>query len=305
MLFQSNGVCPICKTPGEVWCKTQDWEYRSTIDVYTYMRCPSCFTIFIKEVMQQALLNIYPTNYYSFSEKTGRTIFKLKNLWDMYFYKSLLKKMKTASLSVLDIGGGTGEVLDVLINTDKRIAYTEIIDIDKNSKNIAQKKGHVYTHSTIEDYKTDRKFDIILLLNIIEHIGDPAGIIEKAGGLLANGGVIIIKTPNADSLDARLFRNYYWGGLHCPRHWIIFSDRSFSIMIKQSSLTLNKIKFTQGAPFWAWSILNLFRKKDINQHKKPLIEHVLFAPLSLLFAILDISRSLISKTSQMFIVLSK
>ena len=305
MLFQSNGVCPICNTPGEVWCTTQDWEYRSTTDFYTYIRCLSCHTLFIKEVPQDDLLTIYPPGYYSFSQKAGRSIFKLKNLWDRYFYKSILKKINAASLSVLDVGGGTGEVLDTLKNTDKRITYTEIIDIDKNSKSLAEKKGHIYTHSTIEDYKTNKKFEVILLLNIIEHIGNPAQMIEKAGELLANGGVIIIKTPNSDSLDARLFRNYYWGGLHCPRHWIIFSDQSFRMMIQQSTLTLSKIKFTQGAPFWSYSIINLCRKKDICLTKRPLIEHPFFPAASILFAFIDFGRSYFSKTSQMFIILRK
>ncbi|MEP6728393.1 MAG: class I SAM-dependent methyltransferase [Bacteroidota bacterium] len=305
MLFQSNGLCPICKTPGENWCKTQDWEYRATTDWYTYLQCPFCQTLFIKEVLHDDLLNIYPPDYYSFSAKAGRSIFKLKDAWDRYYYKSLLKKIDAVSLSVLDIGGGTGEVLDSLKKADNRIGYTEIIDIDKGSAHTARQKGHVYTHSTIEKYTTDKKFHVILLLNIIEHVGNPVQIIEKAGGLLAEDGIIVIKTPNADSLDARLFRNHYWGGLHCPRHWVIFTDHSFKMMIKQSSLILKNIKFTQGAPFWSWSLLNLFRKKDIKQHKRPLIEHVLFAPLSVLFAIFDIARSIVSKTSQMFITLSK
>ncbi len=304
MLFQSNSICPICKTKGEFWCTAQDWEYRSVTDTYTYLRCTSCNTIFIKEVPQDSLLAIYPPNYYSFSEKNG-AVFKLKNLWDRRFYKSLLKKITTASIAVLDVGGGTGDVLDTLKKADKRINYTEIIDIDNKAKPSAEKKGHVYTVSTIEEYTTNKKFDVILLLNIIEHISNPAGMIAKAGQLLATGGIIIIKTPNFDSVDAKLFRKYYWGGLHCPRHWVIFSDQSFKKMIAQTSLAFHTIKFTQGAPFWAYSVLNLFRKKEIGQKKVPLINHWLFAPLSVAFAMVDIFRSPLSKTSQMFIVLSK
>jgi SAM-dependent methyltransferase len=305
MLFQSNGICPVCTTPGEKWCITQDWEYRSTTGFYTYLKCPSCFTLFLNELPAANLMDIYPRDYYSFSPTSESVVFKLKDWWDAIFYRSLLKKVQGSSLSVLDAGGGTGAVLDTLRKTDKRITYTEIIDIDKNAAVFAEKKGHVYTCSTIEDYHTSRKFDVVLLLNIIEHIADPASMIKKAGDLLSTGGIIIIKTPNSDSLDARLFRTTYWGGLHCPRHWIIFSDRSFSLMMQQSSLTVQKIRFTQGAPFWAWSVINLFRKKDIHRHKIPLINHPLFAVLSILFALFDIIRSPIAKTSQMFITLSK
>ncbi len=305
MLFQSNGICPVCKTPGENWCTTQDWEYRSTCNFYTYLKCPSCSTLFLKELTADKLLDIYPPDYYSFSPKSSSMVFKLKDRWDAFFFRSLLKKIPGTTLSVLDAGGGTGAVLDTLKKTDSRITYTEIIDIDKNAAVLAEKKGHVYTCSTIEAYSTNRKFDVVLLLNIIEHVADPAGMIEKAGKLLSADGIIIIKTPNADSLDARLFRNTYWGGLHCPRHWIVFSDKSFRMMMQPSSLTVQKIKFTQGAPFWAWSVIHLFRKKDIQQRKTPLINHPFFGILSIVFAFFDIIRSATSKTSQMFITLSK
>lgn len=305
MLFQSNGICPVCANTGEIWCTTQDWEYRSTMDCYTYLKCPSCLTLFLKELPADNLMDIYPPDYYSFSPRAASIVFKLKDWWDAFFYKSLLKNVKAPSLAVLDAGGGTGAVLDTLKKTDSRINYTEIIDIDKNAALTAQKNGHVYTCSTIEDYQGSRKFEVILLLNIIEHIANPAAMIEKAGSLLSDGGIIIIKTPNADSLDARLFRHSYWGGLHCPRHWIIFSDNSFRSIMRQSALSIQKIKFTQGAPFWAWSVLNLFRKKDIRQQKKALINHPLFGVLSVLFAFFDIARSVTAKTSQMFITITK
>ncbi len=305
MLFQSHAICPICLTPGQHWCTTQDWEYRSTTDFYTYLQCPNCLTLFIKEVPHDSLLTIYPPNYYSFSGTAGNSVFKLKDLWDRRFFSSLLKDVTGPALSVLDVGGGTGNVLDTLKTADERIIYTEIIDIDTNARTQAEKKGHVYIQSTIEAYTPTRKFDVILLLNIIEHISNPADMIAKCGELLQTNGIIIIKTPNADSMDAKLFKNYYWGGLHCPRHWIIFSDQSFKYMLSSLNLQLHKITFTQGAPFWAYGLLQLFRKKDITLKKLPLVNHPLFAPVSLLFALFDVCRSWFAKTSQMFIVLKR
>ena len=143
------------------------------------------------------------------------------------------------------------------------------------------------------------------MLNLVEHLANPFSVLQKVREMLLPGGKIIVKTPNIDSLDARLFRNHYWGGLHCPRHWVIFSDHSFRQMVTPTNLTIEKMIFTQGAPFWAYSILQLFTKKNIHLKRKPLIEHMLFAPLCIFFSVLDIARSPFSKTSQMFIVLSK
>ena len=305
MLYESGGYCPVCQTEGSFWCKAMDWEYRSTFLEYIYLKCPLCATIFIKDVPQKTLSEIYPANYYSFSGKSNDYLFKLKDAWDSRFYKPLLRKITSLALSLLDIGGGTGALLDMLKVADNRISYTEIVDIDKGAQQIAAEKGHIYNCLTIEEYQTDKKFDLILMLNLIEHVSDPFTILTKAEKMLLPGGMIIIKTPNADSLDARLFRHHYWGGLHCPRHWVIFTDWSFKKLLAPSALSINKITFTQGAPFWTYSVLQLFATKRIHQKEKPLIEHPLFNALAILFACFDIIRSLFSKTSQMFIVITK
>ncbi len=305
MLFQSHGICPICNTAGKLWCKTRDWEYRSTADYYSYLKCPSCHTLFLEQLKENSLLNIYPPDYYSYSPGSTGWLFRLKDRWDTRFYKSILRKVSAPNLSVLDVGGGTGQVLDILKYADKRITYTEVVDIDINARELTEKKGHIYTQSSIETYCTEKKFDVILLLNLIEHVGNPDQLIEKAADMLSDNGVIIVKTPNADSLDARLFKNHYWGGLHCPRHWIIFTKGSFRQMVAEKNLHIHNITFTQGAAFWAYSIINWFRKKDIYLKEKPLIESRFFAPISALFAVFDTCRSFFWPTSQMFIILRK
>jgi hypothetical protein len=145
------------------------------------------------------------------------------------------------------------------------------------------------------------------MLNLIEHVADPLAILQKAESFLQPGGIIVIKTPNTDSWDARLYKKTYWGGLHCPRHWVIFSEKSFRLLLRSTSLQIRKLIYTQGAPFWAFSILaSMYRKRMIRiSAQKPIIFHWLFAPVSALFAIFDFIRRPFAKTSQLFIVLAK
>lgn len=215
--------------------------------------------------------------------------------------------MSAQQINVLDVGGGTGWILDVLKKTDKRIEHTQVVDIDEKAKSIAEKNGHAYFEGTIESFNTDKRFHLILMLNLIEHVAEPLAVLQKAESLLTPGGMIVIKTPNTNSWDARLFKRSYWGGLHCPRHWVIFSEKSFRLLLQSTSLKINKLKYTQGAPFWAFSIIAaLSRKKIIHTSaQKPVIFHWLFAPLAALFAVFDFVRKPFAKTSQMFILLGK
>jgi 2-polyprenyl-3-methyl-5-hydroxy-6-metoxy-1,4-benzoquinol methylase len=285
----------------------KDYEYFSVEDEFIYYGCTDCRTIFIHPVPVEKLNQIYPSNYYSFVNKPGHLVVRLKEWLDKRFFKKVLKQLPAQPINILDVGGGTGWMLDVLKKTNKRIAYTQVVDIDEKAKSIAEEKGHAYFEGTIETFTTDKSFHLILMLNLIEHVAVPLAVLQKAGSLLAPGGIIVIKTPNTTGWDARLFKKSYWGGLHCPRHWVIFSEKSFGILLQSTQLKIKKLHYTQGAPFWAFSIIAaLHRKRLVHvSAKKPIIFHWLFAPLSAFFAVVDFVRKPFAKTSQMFILLGK
>ncbi len=290
-----------------MWSKAKDFEYFSMGDEFTYYGCPNCNTIFIHPVPVDQLKKIYPANYYSFVNKPKNSVVRLKEWLDKRFFKKILKRLPVQPINVLDVGGGTGWILDVLKKTDQRIGHTQVIDIDGKAKRIAEEKGHAYFEGTIETFTTDKLFHLILMLNLVEHVANPLAVLQKAESILAPGGIIVIKTPNTTSWDARLYKKSYWGGLHCPRHWTIFSEKSFRILLQSTQLKIKKLQYTQGAPFWAFSIIAaLYRKRMVRiSAQKPIIFHWLFAPLSAVFAVFDFARKPFAKTSQMFILLGK
>jgi 2-polyprenyl-3-methyl-5-hydroxy-6-metoxy-1,4-benzoquinol methylase len=300
--------CPVCQQASTaLWSVAKDYEYFSVKEEFNYYSCNNCKSIFIHPVPVNQLHQIYPANYYSFVNNGEGIVVRLKEWLDKRFFKKILTQLSTDNLQVLDIGGGTGWMLDVLKQTDRRITFTQSVDIDTNAKKEAESKGHAYFEGTIEAFNTDKKFDLILMLNLIEHVENPLAVLQKAEALLQNGGIIIIKTPNTDSWDARLFKTTYWGGLHCPRHWVIFSEKSFKHLLLSTKLKIKKLTYTQGAPFWAFSIIAaLYRKRIVKiSADKPIIFHWLFAPLSAIFATFDFIRRPFAKTSQLFITLQK
>lgn len=300
--------CPVCQSANiTLWSKAKDYEYFSTPDEFSYYSCSDCQTIFIDPVPIDLLNIIYPSNYYSFVSKKKNIVVRLKEWLDKSFFRKILKQLTTDSINVLDIGGGTGWMLDILKKTDPRISFTQVADIDPQAKAIAEQNGHAYFEGIVEDFNTDKKFDLILMLNLVEHVADPLAVLQKAESLLSPGGIIVIKTPNTVSWDARLYRRSYWGGLHCPRHWVIFSEKSFRLLLNKTQLSVKQLTYTQGAPFWAFSIIaSLYRKKMVKiSAQRPIIFHWLFAPLSGCFALFDFIRKPFAKTSQMFIQLHK
>lgn len=300
--------CPVChQSRVRHWSTAKDVEYFSSQAEYHYFECTDCGSIFIDPVPADQLRVIYPSNYYSFVPAKGNPVLRIKEWLDKLFLKKILQQLPAGPVRVLDIGGGTGRIPDLLRKSSRRVTDIQVVDIDPDAKAPVEEKGYSYFEGTIEQFETGKRFELVLMLNLLEHVADPKAVLQKAGSLLAPGGIIVIKTPNTRSWDARLFRKTYWGGLHCPRHWIIFSAESFRILLEGTGLTLRQLKYTQGAPFWAFSIIvALHRKKWVRvSAAKPVIYHWLFAPLSACFALFDFLRRPFAKTSQLFITVVK
>ena len=157
----------------------------------------------------------------------------------------------------------------------------------------------------IEDFRSNERFELILLLNLIEHVEYPVAVLSSMRALLASGGRILVETPNHDSLDARLFRHRSWGGYHCPRHWVIFTPESFARAAQAAGLGIERTALTQGAPFWAVSVLEALSRRGWAKvdRARPMCRHPLFGPLLGLFAAVDILRKPFGRTSQMFVQL--
>jgi len=55
----------------------------------------------------------------------------------------------------------------------------------------------------LEDYKTDKRFDFIFFLNVIEHVEEPVEALKQISRLLRDEGLIFITAPNCMSLNRR------------------------------------------------------------------------------------------------------
>ncbi len=155
----------------------------------------------------------------------------------------------------------------------------------------------------IEDFHTTERFDLILLLNLIEHVADPAAVLRRMQSLLSPTGVILIKTPNVDTLDCRIFQHHNWGGFHCPRHFVLFTRQSLLDLGTACGLAQVQTRYTQGAPQWACSILGILGQKAwlTISAEKPLYAHPLYPIVCAITAAFDFARSPFMPTAQMFV----
>jgi SAM-dependent methyltransferase len=121
----------------------------------------------------------------------------------------------------------------------------------------------------------------VLLIATIEHVADPAGLLEAVARVLKPGGRLMLVTDNTDTLDFRLARKRVWGGYHFPRHWNLFNRASLNLLAARSGLTVTAMDSVISPVNWVYSIRN---KLVDSKAPRLLIEQFsLKAPLALAF----------------------
>lgn len=299
--------CPLCRQPGRLHATATDIEYFTSDATFEYRHCGDCDILYIAPMLKDQLSELYPSNYYSYAAGTQTLPQRVKQWLDRRWISRLTRRIPGDALSVLDVGGGSGFLLDLARTSDPRVRFTQVVDLDPGAEKLARAAGHDYALTPFEGFQTDRRFDLILMLNLIEHVAQPDAMLKKARDLLSPTGVLVIKTPNFDALDARLFRNRSWAGFHTPRHFVLFTKDSLLKIARASGLTVQEFAYTQGAPFWSVSAANELRRLGLISASRaaPLTHHPLIPLLQVLFAAIDFARRPFAKLSQMVIVLRR
>ena len=301
-------ACPVCASTRTVLLnQVFDVELHTSSDAFDYWNCQDCDAIFIHPFPVHRLSEIYPDSYYSADGPSESFLEKLKSKLDRRFLSKILTLIPGSSLSVLDVGGGSGWMLNVARAADPRVQYTAVVDLNEKSRSLAEGNGHVFNSSRIEEFTSDHKFDLILALNLIEHVENPASVFKNLAGLLTQHGKVVIQTPNTRTLDRYIFQNSYWGGYHCPRHWVLFNKENFPLAVKGSGLRASQIKYTQGASQWAASVLGVLAQRGLIRidREHPMHRHFLASPLLAFFAAVDFIRAPFSPTAQMIAILER
>ena len=147
------------------------------------------------------------------------------------------------------------------------------------------------------------------MFHVIEHVANPSEQIKKICNYLSDEGILVLETPNHQSIDHTLFTSKYWGGYHIPRHFTVFDEQSLKKMLLDNNFKILKTFFKPGHYFWQMSLYNLVQDKYkylsfIKHFLSPF--KILGLPLLIFFTIFDLIRSILGfKTSTILFVAKK
>ena len=161
--------------------------------------CSSCGSMFRHPAMSAS-------SYMELYEQGNPTQWDSKSArHDLSVIRSMITSDPRLS-SVLDVGCGTGEFLHSLPQHLKKYGVEPSAATDH-----AESRGIEIVARQIELLPSRAQFSAITIIDVIEHVVDPASLLTQAYAHLAPGGKIIISTGDP--------ANFYWRHVFKSRFW--------------------------------------------------------------------------------------
>jgi 2-polyprenyl-6-hydroxyphenyl methylase/3-demethylubiquinone-9 3-methyltransferase len=117
------------------------------------------------------------------------------------FGRDTTKRRPFEGLRLLDIGCGGG----LLCEPMARLGF-EVTGVDASERNIGVARAHAEAQGLTIDYRADTAeallaggeapFDVVLNMEVIEHVADPGHFVRDCVALTASGGFMIVATLN-------------------------------------------------------------------------------------------------------------
>lgn len=148
----------------------------------------------------------------------------------------LINKMRPEGNNLLDVGCGTGYFLK---NCKKK--NWEVVGVEPNK--LARKIAgthNIKVYKKLESLSgSEKKFDVITLWHVLEHLYDLEDTIKLFQKLLKPSGLLLIAVPNYKSYDAKYYGSA-WAAYDVPRHLWHFSRKAVKKLIEPHKFYLIK-----------------------------------------------------------------
>jgi len=138
---------------------------------------------------------------------------------------------------ILDVGCALGILLEEAL---KRKMKAEGVDISQAAVGYARKKKLAVTHNTCVSFQKRNQirntYDVITALEVVEHDEDPRAMLESAYSMLKKGGMLLITTPNFDTIFRKIMGKGWIGYRHREHLWF-FTPKTMTKLLAETGFS--------------------------------------------------------------------
>jgi 2-polyprenyl-3-methyl-5-hydroxy-6-metoxy-1,4-benzoquinol methylase len=208
---------------------------------FNLLRCRNCGTMYAKMVLENSetaeeVKDLYD-HYYDFADYTlpKAAQISLQKIVDSF-------NDFRSSGNLLDIGFGEGGMLSVAEKNGWKCFGTEL---SPQALKYGEEMGWIVSQDAFSDARFPHEgFDIVTMVELIEHVPNPDFFLETAYNLLRPNGLLFLTTPNTNSINRRCL-GAEWSVISPPEHITIWSAGGLKEALNRNHFTMQKIR-TEG-----------------------------------------------------------
>ena len=235
-----NSSVAVAAQPQCPVCKSLHTSHLCEVDGYSIWRCSESATDFVWPMPSaSALKELYDREaWFEGGERGGYSDYDAQTEPSLPLVKEILHRFSVVDkeLAVLDIGCGYGTHLRQAAEHGWKCFGVEP---SLHARTTAQQRhGERMTIVERAEDLLPKRFDLVLMLEVIEHLADPFSLFFTLFGRDAIGPetLVVISTPNARSSDA-VRDPAKWAYRHPPSHLVYYSAKSLHSLLRRLMFT--------------------------------------------------------------------
>ena len=224
--------CPVCKS--------QNTQHLCQVDGYDIWRCPESATDFVWPMpTASALKELYDREaWFEGGERGGYSDYDAQTESSLPLVEEILQRFTGSdkALAVLDIGCGYGSHLRLAADHGWDCFGVEP---SLHARTTAQQRhGDRITVVERAEDLLPKRFDLVLMLEVIEHLANPFDLFFTLFGrdVIGPETLVVISTPNARSSQA-IRDPAKWAYRHPPSHLVYYSAKSLHSVLSRLMFT--------------------------------------------------------------------
>jgi SAM-dependent methyltransferase len=207
--------------------------FNNTLRTFNFYDCSFCSLRFVHpRYLDEA---IYDSDYFDgASHGFGFSNYEEDKTASSSYLGFLLRRVHKLvsgqSNTLLDIGAANGFFVSLASTNGFK---SKGIELSEDAVNWALRLGRDVRKTSIEEFKAEESFDVVTILDVLEHLAEPRETLQMISQFLNHKGILVINVPDRSSIFARIC-GYRWHAYLPPEHWFYFNRKSISELLEQT-----------------------------------------------------------------------